>query len=78
MEAFKQLVLECMSRVIAQTATVRKLQDEHKLVLFVHSTLFTSVTTMDEITHQQFLSLPLIEGLGKAFKTHRVAVIAAL
>ncbi|KAI2492116.1 hypothetical protein MHU86_22452 [Fragilaria crotonensis] len=71
-EAFKGLVLECTSRNILQTTTVRKLSRRARAYICAYYSLYESKHNGGD--DLPTLTLPLIERLVKAFKTHRAAI----
>ncbi len=70
-ESFKALVHECTSRDILSTKTVRKLSRRARSYICAYFVLHESKNNGNDMP---LLTLPLIERLVKAFKTHRVAV----
>ena len=70
-ESFKALVHECTSREIFSTKTVRKLSRRARAYICAYYALYESKCMGDDIPT---LTLPLIERLVKAFKTHRAAI----
>lgn len=74
-EAFKGLVMECTSRDILWTATVRKLSRRARAYICAYYSLYESKknSNHDDSTSTT-LTLPLIERIVKAFKTHRAAL----
>ena len=71
-ESFKALVHECTSREIFSTKTVRKLSRRARAYISAYYSLYESKRNGDDDTPT--LTLPLIERLVKAFKTHRAAI----
>ena len=71
-ESFKMLVRECTSREILTTKTVRKLSRRARAYICAYYALYESKCKGDDIPAT--LTLPLIERLMKAFKTHRAAI----
>ena len=71
-EAFKALVMECTSRDILRTATVRKLSRRARAYICAYYSIYESKNNDNVDTPT--LTLPLIERLVKAFKTHRAAL----
>ena len=71
-ESFKALVHECTSREILSTKTVRKLSRRARAYISAYYSLYESKRNGDDDT--PVLTLPLIEGVVKAFKTHRAAI----
>jgi len=71
-ESFKALVHECTSREILSTKTVRKLSRRASAYISAYYSLYESKRNGDDDT--QVLTLPLIERVVKAFKTHRAAI----
>ena len=72
-EAFKGLVHECTSRDILRTETVRKLSRRARAYICAYYSLYESKNKGADDTPPT-LTLPLIERLVKAFKTHRAAI----
>jgi hypothetical protein len=72
-ESFKMLVRECTSKDILATKTVRKLSRRARAYICAYYTLYESKCKGDDDTPET-LTLPLIERLVKAFKTHRAAI----
>ena len=74
--AFKGLVMECTSRDILRTATVRKLSRRARAYICAYYSLYESKknNNHDDTTSTTTLTLPLIERIVKAFKTHRAAL----
>jgi hypothetical protein len=70
-ESFKLLVKECTSREILATKTVRKLSRRARAYICAYYSLYESKCKGDDTPT---LTLPLIERLVKAFKTHRAAI----
>ena len=70
--SFKMLVRECTSREILGIKTVRKLSRRARAYICVYYALYESKCKGDDIPAT--LTLPLIERLVKAFKTHRAAI----
>ena len=70
-ESFKGLVQQCTSRDILTTKTVRKLSRRARAYICAYYALYESKCMGDDIPT---LTLPLIERLVKAFKTHRAAI----
>jgi hypothetical protein len=70
-ESFKGLVQQCTSRDILTTKTVRKLSRRARVYICAYYALYESKRMGDDIPT---LTLPLIEHLMKAFKTHRAAI----
>jgi hypothetical protein len=70
-EPFKGLVQQCTSRDILTTKTVRKLSRWARAYICAYYTLYKSKCMGDDIPT---LTLPLIERLVMAFKTHRAAI----
>jgi hypothetical protein len=70
-ESFKALVHECTSREILSTKTVRKLSRRARAYISAYYSLYESKRNGDDTPT---LTLPLIERLVKAFKTHRAAI----
>jgi hypothetical protein len=70
-ESFKALVHECTSRDILTTELVRKLSRRARAYICAYFALHESKRNGDGTP---LLTLPLIERLVKAFKTHRAAV----
>ena len=70
-ESFKMLVKECSSREILTTKTVRKLSRRARAYICAYYALYESKCNGDDTPT---LTLPLIERLVKAFKTHRAAI----
>ena len=68
-ESFKGLVHECTSREILSTKTVRKLSRRARAYISAYYSLYESKRNGDDDT--PVLTLPLIERVVKAFKTHR-------
>jgi hypothetical protein len=73
-EKFKELVLECTSRDILRTATVRKLSRRARAYICAYYSLYQSNNDTADNNTPTTLTLPLIERLVKAFKTHRAAI----
>lgn len=75
-EAFKRLVMECTSRDVLQTATVRKLSRRARAYICAYFYLYESAKNRsnNDDTTPTLTTLPLIERLVKAFKTHRAAI----
>jgi hypothetical protein len=71
-ESFKALVHECTSREILSTKTVRKLSMCARTYISAYYSLYESKRNGDDNT--PVLTLPLIECIVKAFKTHRAAI----
>ena len=71
-ESFKGLVQQCTSRDILTTKTVRKLSRRARAYICAYYTLYESKCKGDDTP--ETLTLPLIERLVKAFKTHRAAI----
>jgi hypothetical protein len=70
--SFKALVHECISRDVLTTATVRKLSRRARSYICAYYALHQrQQNNGDDVPS---LTLPLIERLVKAFKTHRAAV----
>ena len=72
-ESFKRLVLECTSRQVLRTATVRKLSRRARAYICAYYALYESNNKGD--IKRQALTLPLIERVVKAFKTHRAVIV---
>jgi hypothetical protein len=75
--SFKALVKECTSRDILTTATVRKLSRRARAYICAYYTLHQqnlANNCENDNDRPAALTLPLIERLMKAFKTHRAAV----
>ena len=72
-ESFKGLVQQCTSRDILTTKTVRKLSRRARAYICAYYALYESKCKGDDDTPET-LTLPLIERLVKAFKTHRAAI----
>jgi len=71
-ESFKMLVKECTSRdTLAITKTVHKLSRQARAYICTYYSLYESNRNGDDTST---LTLPLIERLVKAFKTHRAAI----
>jgi hypothetical protein len=70
-ESFKVLVQECASREILATKTVRKLSRRARAYICAYYSLYESKCKGNDTPT---LTLPLIERLVKAFKTHRAAI----
>jgi hypothetical protein len=70
-KSFKALVHECTSRDILSTKMVRKLSRRAQSYIFAYFALHKSKNNGNDMPS---LTLPLIERLVKAFKTHRAAV----
>ena len=70
-ESFKVLVQECTSREILATKTVRKLSRRARAYICAYYSLYESKCNGNDTPT---LTLPLIERLVKAFKTHRAAI----
>lgn len=74
-EGFKQLVHECTSRDVLKTETVRKLSRRARAYICAYYSLYQSSNgTPTDDNAPTVLTLPLIERLVKAFKTHRAAI----
>jgi hypothetical protein len=71
-ESFKMLVKECTSKDILGIKTVRKLSRRARAYICAYYTLYESKCKGDDTP--ETLTLPLIERLVKAFKTHRAAI----
>ena len=71
METFKVLVEECTSREILSKKTVCGLSRWARAYICAYFALYESKCKGDDTST---LTLPLIERLVKAFKTHRTAV----
>jgi len=74
--SFKALVKECTSRDILTTAIVRKLSRRARSYICAYYTLHQQnlANNCENDNRPAALTLPLIERLMKAFKTHRAAV----
>jgi hypothetical protein len=70
-ESFKALVHACTSRDVLTTELVRKLSRRARAYICAYFALHESKKNGDDAP---LLTLPLIERLVKAFKTHRAAV----
>ena len=70
-ESYKALVDECTRREILSTKTVRKLSRRARAYISAYYSLYESKRNGDDTPT---LTLPLIERLVKAFKTHRAAI----
>jgi hypothetical protein len=70
-ESFKALVHECTSRDILSTNTVRKLSRRARSYICAYFALHESKNNGNDMP---LLTLPLIQRLAKAYKTHRAAV----
>ncbi|KAI2496293.1 hypothetical protein MHU86_18205 [Fragilaria crotonensis] len=73
-EAFRGLVVECTSRDILRTETVRKLSRRARAYICAYYSLYESKNKKNTDGTPPALTLPLIERLVKAFKTHRAAI----
>jgi hypothetical protein len=71
--SFKALVKECTSRDVLTTPTVRKLSRRARAYVCAYYALHQR-TQQNNDNNVPSLTLPLIERLVKAFKTHREAV----
>jgi hypothetical protein len=72
-ESFKRLVLECTSRQqVLRTATVRKLSRRARSYICAYYALYES--NKGDIKRQALVTLPLIERVVNAFKTHRAVI----
>ncbi len=71
--SFKALVKECTSRDVLTTPTVRKLSRRARAYVCAYYALHQQ-TQQNNDNNVPSLTLPLIERLVKAFKTHRAAV----
>jgi hypothetical protein len=69
-ESFRKLVCEVTSRDILKTATIRKLSRRARAYICAYYSLYESKNKGDTTK----LTLPLIERLVRAFKTHRAAL----
>ena len=74
--SFKALVKECTSRDILTTAIIRKLSRWARSYICAYYTLHQQnlANNCENDNRPAALTLPLIERLMKAFKTHRAAV----
>ena len=70
-KSFKVLVKECTSRNILAMKTVHKLSRQARAYICAYYALYESKFKGDDTPT---LTLPLIERLVKAFKTHRAAI----
>ena len=70
-ELFRLLVNEVTSRDVLTTKTVRKLSRRARAYICAYYSLYESINRGDGTTK---LTLPLIERVVKAFKTHRAAI----
>ena len=70
-EAFKRLVKDVTSREVLKTGTIRKLSRRARAYICAYYSLYESINRGDDTTK---ISLPLLEGIVKAFKTHRAAI----
>jgi hypothetical protein len=70
-ESFKGLVQECTSREILTTKTMCKLSRRARAYICAYYSLYESKSRGDDTPT---LTLPLIERLVKAFKTHWAAI----
>ena len=73
-EKFKELVLKCTSREILWSATVQKLSRRAQTYICAYYSLYQSNSNTADNDSPLTLTLPLIERLVKAFKTHRAAI----
>lgn len=73
-ERFKELVHECTSREILRTETVRKLSRRARAYICAYYSLYQGNNDAADNNTPTTLTLPLIERLVKAFKTHRAAI----
>ena len=71
-ESFKRLVLECTSRQVLRTATVRKLSRRARAYICAYYALYESNNKGD--IKRQALTLPLIERVVKEFKPPRTVI----
>ena len=69
-ESFRKLVCEVTSRDILKTATIRKLSRRARAYICAYYSIYESQNKGDTTK----LTLPLIERVVKAFKTHRAAL----
>jgi hypothetical protein len=69
-ESFRKLVCEVTSRDILKTSTIRKLSRRARAYICAYYSLYESQNRGDTTK----LTLPLIERVVKAFKTHRAAL----
>ncbi|KAI2509704.1 hypothetical protein MHU86_4686 [Fragilaria crotonensis] len=72
-EAFKALVMECTSRNVLRTETVRKLSRRARAYICAYYLLYESKKNNNH-DDAPILTLPLIERIVMAFKTHRAAL----
>jgi hypothetical protein len=72
-ESFKELVRLCSNRDVLSTKTVRKLSRRARAYICAYFLMHENIRNQSE-ENLQILTLPLIEKLVKAFKTHRAAV----
>ena len=70
-ESFKKLVHDVTNREVLTTETIRKLSRRARSYICAYLSLYESSSRGDDTTK---LTLPLIERLVKAFKTHRAAI----
>ena len=70
-DAFKRLVSDVTSREVLTVDTVRKLSRRARAYICAYYSLYESQNRGDDTIK---LTLPLIERLVKAFKTHRAAI----
>ena len=73
-ERFKELVHECTSRDILRTETIRKLSRRARAYICAYYSLYRSTSYAADDNTPTTLTLPLIERLQRAFKTHRAAI----
>ena len=71
-DRFKELVLECTSRDILELRPFKSFRDEQGLTYYYVLIILVTSATMTRLTTTR--TLPLIERLVKAFKTHRAAI----
>jgi hypothetical protein len=74
MASFKALMNECTSRDVLSTKTVRKLSRRARAYICAYYALHQQNLSDCEGDWPAALTLPLVERLMKAFKTHRAAV----
>jgi hypothetical protein len=70
-EAFKKLVSDVKNREVLTIKTVRKLSRRARSYICAYYSLYESANRGDDTTK---VSLPLIERIVKAFKSHRAAI----
>jgi hypothetical protein len=73
-ERFKELVHECTSRDILRTETIRKLSRRARAYICAYYSLYRNTSYAADNNTPTTLTLPLIERLHRAFKTHRAAI----